>query len=262
MVLELERGEHKGENGKVLIVGGSQEYVGCLSLAGLAALRTGVDLVYIAAPEEVAWAINSYAPDLITIKLPGSYLGAAHLEKIEPWLEKSDAILLGTGAGQNPGTKELIRRLAEKRKPKVIDADGLRAIDPILTKNSVLTPHSGEFETLFGGKPNKSLLLKYSRPDRIILLKGKVDLISDGRNVYENKTGNSGMTVGGTGDVLAGVVAGLLAQGLDFIDAARMGARINGLAGDLAFNKFGYSLLASDLLNEIPSLVMKEVWKA
>ena len=156
----------------------------------------------------------------------------------------------------------MIRRLAEKRKPKVIDADGLRAIDPILTKNSVLTPHSGEFETLFGGKPNKSLLLKYSRPDRVILLKGKVDLISDGRNVYENKTGNSGMTVGGTGDVLAGVVAGLLAQGLDFIDAARMGARINGLAGDLAFNKFGYSLLASDLLNEIPSLVMKEVWKA
>ncbi len=251
------RGEHKGENGKLLIVGGSEEYVGCLALAGLAALRTGIDLVFIAAPENVAWAINSYSPDLITIKLEGNELNPKHYREIRPWLDRSDAILIGTGAGESQETKKLLSRLASEGKPKVIDADGLKAINIEDVKNAILTPHSKEFEILTGERATRESLLSCSRPDRIIVLKGAVDLISDGRNIYENKTGNSGMTVGGTGDTLAGIISGLLAQETGLLESAILGTRINGLAGDLAFEKFGYSLIASDLINEIPRAIIK-----
>ncbi len=258
----VERGGHKGENGKLLIVGGSRDYVGCLALAGLAALRTGIDLVYIAAPEKVAWSLNSYSPDLITIKLPGDRLAGLHFNEINAILNRADAVLLGTGSGTSPSTKALFDELVKIKKPKIIDADALKLIDPLALKNAILTPHKKEFEIAFGEKPSRETLLKFARPDRVILLKGEVDLISDGRNVYENKTGNSGMTVGGTGDTLAGIVAGLVCQGLDLIEAAKLGVRINGLAGDLAFNKFGYGLLASDLLDQIPEVMKKEVWQS
>ncbi len=256
------RGQHKGENGKVLIVGGSDSYVGCLALAGMAALRTGVDLVYIAAPEKVAWALNTISPDLITIKLPGEKLERKHIENLTPYIERSDAILVGTGMGTDKKTSELISELVKMKKPKVIDADALKVIEPSSVKNAVLTPHTGEFKILFGVDGDKESILPNARPDRVILLKGPVDYISDGLNVYENKTGNAGMTVGGTGDVLAGIVAGLLAQGHSLLEAAQVGAQISGLAGDKAFEKFGYGLLASDIIPEIPT-VMRElkIWQ-
>lgn len=256
----MERGEHKGENGKVLIVGGSETYVGCLALAGLAALRTGVDLVYIAAPEKTAWAVNSLSPDLITMKLPGEILTRDALGTIETIMNKVDSMLIGTGTGTEKGTSELLNILASKKTPKVLDADALKVVDPSNVKNAVLTPHAGEFRTMFNLEPTRQNLLSVSRPDRVVLLKGKVDLISDGLNIYENKTGNSGMTVGGTGDVLAGIVSGLLAQGHTLLESAQVGARISGLSGDLAFEKYAYSLLASDIIPEIPRVMKKQVW--
>ncbi len=252
------RGEHKGENGEVVIVGGSKEYVGCIGLAGLAALRTGIDLVYIAAPERAAWALNSNALDLITIKLPGDYLGKSHFKKVKEYIDKSDVILLGNGATERKEVKELFDMISMEKKPKVVDADAIKLLDCASIKNCVITPHEKEFELAFGEKPTRESLLAYSRPDRVILLKGKIDLIADGRNIYENKTGNSGMTVGGTGDMLAGVVAGLIAQGYDLLEAAKLGAKVNGVAGDLAFKKYGYGLLASDLINEIPNAMKQQ----
>jgi len=255
------RGEHKGENGKLLIVGGSKDYVGCLSMAGLAALRTGIDLVYIGAPERVAWTLNAYSPDLITIKLPGDVLSPDHFDYLENWIDKSDVILLGNGAGTSKKAGELFEKLASVRKPKVIDADALKLVDCTSAKNCVLTPHAGEFRMAFDTEPKKENILKFSRPDRVIVLKGKIDLIADGRNVYENKTGNSGMTVGGTGDILAGVISGLIAQGFDLLEAARLGTKVTGLAGDMAFEKFGYGLMASDLVNLIPkAMITEKIW--
>ncbi len=257
----MSRKQHKGENGKLLIIGGSNEYVGCLALAGLAALRTGIDLVYVAAPEKVAWTLNAYSPDLITIKLPGDTLSVEHVDTIKDYADKSDAILIGTGAGQSQKTKRLMAEIATWKKPKVIDADALKAVDLHNTKNAILTPHAQEFRLLTGLEPNQENLLKSARPNRVIVLKGSIDLISDGTKVYKNDTGNAGMTVGGTGDILAGTIGGLLATGYDLLDAAIVGTKMSGLSGDMAFTERGYSLLASDVLSYIPTAVKKlNIW--
>lgn len=267
-LLRLNRREaasHKGQNGSVLVVGGSKEYSGAPALAALAALRSGVDLSVVACPESVASPIRSYSPDLIVKGLSSEYIHFDDTSKILKLCEVADSIVLGCGIGREYETGLALDETIEKIQiPIVIDADALKIIDPKTIKTCknkiVLTPHKAEFKAFFGQKVPDSLDKKIKlvldaakEYECTILLKGIVDIVSDGERVKLNSTGNPGMTVGGTGDLLAGLVGGLIAQGQDTFEAAYLGSYINGTAGDLAEEEYGYNFVASDILNYIPS---------
>ncbi|MDR3222273.1 MAG: NAD(P)H-hydrate dehydratase [Methanobrevibacter sp.] len=269
---------HKGDNGKILIVGGNNDYSGAPSIAGLSALSTGVDLVYIGSSEDNSLAIKSYSPDFIVKSLKGNYLNLDNQNDILKIAKSVDAVLLGPGAGLEEETKKLFNILISKiKKPIVLDADALKLIDLNLIKNKkdlVITPHFQEFKIFFKDTiENKNLdnefrylnlnldNLNYNQVhDKIaifqkitknikgtIILKGKYDLIFQDNKFRLNKTGNPAMTVGGTGDSLAGIVTSLLSQGLDSFNAACLGTYLNGKSGDLAFDEYGNGFKASDL---------------
>ena len=265
---------HKGDNGLVLAVGGSKDYVGAITLAGLAALRSGADLVRIIAPEKVAWAINTYSPDLITAKLKNEYFKLNDFGTIKNFMYKFDVLLIGNGIGLNSETKKLCKKTVKNiKKLKVIDADAIKLISMNDCENSIITPHSKELEYFLinSGIKNsltkklinekniikKSELIKkttqkFLNQNNIILLKGKVDVIISKDRIFYNKTGNAGMTKGGTGDVLAGLCAGFLAQSKDLLQSAINAAYFNGLIGDILLKKKkGFTYLASDMVEEI-----------
>lgn len=258
MKIERNKNSHKGTNGRILVIGGSELYTGAPALVGLAALRTGADLVHIAAPKRVADICASFSPDLITIPLSGQHFAQKHLKELQTYVEKVDCVVIGPGLGRSKETgKAVISFIKACKIPMVIDADALKLVVAnlriILKKNCVLTPHRKEFELLSGKKSEAEEVRKFAaHHDAIILLKAPIDIITDGRKTEFNSTGNAGMTVGGTGDVLSGVVAGLIAQGVELFDAALKGAKINGIAGDTCRSKMGYGFMASDLLEEIP----------
>jgi NAD(P)H-hydrate epimerase len=259
---------HKGENGRVLVVGGSSRYVGAPALAALAALRSGVDLVTVASPEDTARLINTFSPDLITLKLPCRDLGPEVLPHLLPELERCDALIVGPGLGGREETGEAVLSLLEEvrsRHPSLsvlLDADALKAVRGRRMEGmrTVLTPHAGEFRALTGREVPGELRGRAEvvseearRLGCVILLKGRVDVISSPQGeVLLNRTGNPGMTVGGTGDVLSGVVGGLMAQGLGTFEAAWAGAYVNGAAGDLCLEEKGYGFTASDLIGKLP----------
>jgi len=260
---------HKGNFGRLLIIGGNEEFSGAPALAALAALRTGVDLAYVAAPKETAYVIASMSPSLITIKLEGSHLNPRNVQDIKQRLKKADAVILGLGLGTHPETKETVKILLETinmlRVPLVLDADGLKAyaeFKKTMEAPTVLTPHGGEYHTLTR-KPlpekleEKALAVQETAAElnAVVLLKGHIDIISDGQRLKLNHTGNPGMTVGGTGDVLSGIVGALLAQRVAPFEAAVAGAFINGAAGDFAYEKLGYHLMPTDLLDWIPKVI-------
>ncbi|MEW6222659.1 MAG: NAD(P)H-hydrate dehydratase [Candidatus Hadarchaeota archaeon] len=263
---------HKGDHGRLLVVGGSSRYVGAPTLVGLAALRSGVDLATIAAPEKVAWAINSISPDLITIKLPCGDLGPREVSGLVKELERSTAVVVGPGLGVLEKTRKAVLGMAaamKKKHPKLpalFDADGLTALAAGrgLTEGMpwVLTPHPGEFKTLTGSKLSSDLQNRIKAAKSaarelgcVILLKGQIDIIASASGEAKlNSTGNPGMTVGGTGDVLAGIVGAFLSQGANPFKAAAAGAWINGRAGDLCLKEKGYEFLASDLIAKLPDV--------
>lgn len=260
---------HKGDFGRLLVVGGSETFSGAPTLTALAALRAGVDLVYIAAPRETAYAISSMSPDLITLKLEGDHLSMRNMPIIRSYVERVTAIAIGPGLGLHKETEEAVNeivRAAEKRRiPVLLDADGLKAFANFKRKLetlAVLTPHLGEYTLLAGEKPPEDLEgraehVKKTAEDlnAVILLKSHVDIISNGLRVKFNFTGNPGMTVGGTGDVLSGIVAAFLSQGIDPFEAAVAGAFINGAAGDFVVAEKGYHMVASDLIDWIPRVM-------
>tara|TARA_Y100000310_G_scaffold345464_1_gene465276 strand:- start:1666 stop:2466 length:801 start_codon:yes stop_codon:yes gene_type:complete len=242
----------KGDNGKVLVVGGSKYYIGAISLAGLAALRSGVDWVTIAAPEKVAWCVNSLSQDLVTVKLKGDYISLNHASKIEKLAKKYDVVLIGNGMGVRKETKQFLKRIIKIKNLKVIDADALKQIKLQDVHNAILTPHHKEFSMLLkNSKLKKSNFKKYLK-DNIVLLKGPIDVIISKNKTLFNKTGNEGMSKAGTGDVLAGLTAGFLAQSKDLMQSAINAAYFNGLIGDILLKKKkGFSYLASDMVEEI-----------
>ena len=147
---------HKGDNGLVLVVGGSEDYVGAVILTGLAALRSGVDLVKIIASEKVAWAINSYSPDLIAKKIPNDFFLPKHFDTVKEEMDKFDVLLIGNGLGLNNETKNFCRKtIKEIKKLKVIDADAIKSISMNDVVNSIITPHSKELEFFFSEFKNK-----------------------------------------------------------------------------------------------------------
>jgi NAD(P)H-hydrate epimerase len=260
---------HKGDFGRLLVVGGSETFSGAPTLVAQAALRTGVDLAYVAAPEKTAYAISSLSPDLITIKLEGKHLNPSNLKTLKPYVEASDAVVLGPGLGLHTETREAVKEMVEtvekSGKPLLLDADGLKAFARFERKLDVplvLTPHAGEYAILTGKKPPEPLserVLEVQETaaalNATVLLKGPVDVVSDGKRVKLNFTGNAGMTVGGTGDVLSGIAGAFLAQKADCFEAAVAGAFVNGAAGDFVFEELGPHMVATDIIPHIPSVL-------
>ncbi len=261
---------HKGQFGKVLVVGGSEDYVGAVALSGnaaLASLRSGVDLVTVAAPGKAAWAVNCMSPDLITKKFSGKVFGERHVKDVLKLSKGFDAVLIGPGLGQGAGTKKFVRAVVKGLKiPAVIDADAIKAVKGMNFNGEVLlTPHAKEFEICFGKEASNSLkknvdLVKEAAKGKncVILLKGMVDVISDGNKVRVNRTGNEGMSVGGTGDILSGLCAGFIALGNSLFESGCAAAYVNGKAGDILLKKKGYGFLASELLLELPKVIFSK----
>jgi NAD(P)H-hydrate epimerase len=260
---------HKGDFGRLLVIGGSEVFSGAPVLVASAAYRAGVDLAHIATPAKTGYAISSMSSDLITIKLEGEHLNPGNVAALGPFLDKATAVAMGPGMGLHKDTKVFVKdmvKVAETKEiPLLLDADGLKAFAEVKHKVKspmVLTPHPGEYKILTGHQPPDDLEEKIADVQKaareleaVILLKGHVDVVSDGKKVKLNFTGNPGMTVGGTGDVLSGIVAAFLAQGTDPFEAAVAGAFINGAAGDFAASAKGFHLVATDLLEWIPSVI-------
>ena len=267
---------HKGNNGRLLIVGGSKDYSGAPAIAGMAAIGAGADLVYVATPEKSAEAIKSTSPDLIVKSLEGDKLSLRHSEEILEMADNVDAVLIGPGAGIDDETSKLFNVLVTKiKKPIVLDADSLKQVELSLIKNRediILTPHIFEFKSFFNITDDLKLdidsydfnkvdenITQFQQITRqikaTVLVKGKYDLILSGTRFRINKSGNAGMTVGGTGDALAGISASLLAQGLNSFDSACLGVFINGLAGERAFDVKGNGFSATDLVSYIGNVI-------
>jgi NAD(P)H-hydrate epimerase len=259
---------HKGDFGRLLVIGGSEVYSGAPTLVSLAAMRTGVDIVYLAAPAKTALAISSMSPDLITIKLEGENLNTANVGTIKPYLDMVDAVAMGPGLGLNPETVKFVKTIVDEveksKKPLLLDADGLKAFAKFkrpLKVPLVLTPHAGEYEILTGeplpeNQDERIIAIQKTakKLNATILVKGKVDIICDSNHAKLNFTGNAGMTVGGTGDVLSGIVGGLMAQNVDVFEAAVAGAFVNGAAGDFVANEIGFHMVATDIIDWIPGV--------
>lgn len=261
---------HKGNYGSVLVVCGSKFYSGSATLAAVSALRTGADLVTVVAPQRAADVASHTLPDLITFPLKGDYLLSSHVNEILDiaHVRKINAVVLGCGLGRSVVTLSAIRKLIQKfTVPIVLDADALLALSQKpqvgIGKHFVLTPHAGELTTLLLGEEvgvefekrmeqAKRAAAKYKS---VVLLKGHVDIITDGAMAITNNSGSAKMTKGGFGDTLAGIVGALLARGVGLFESAQIGAYINGAAGAAAADDLGEGVVASDIFEYLPKVI-------
>lgn len=257
---------HKGENGKVLVIGGGP-YTGAPALAGLAALRMGADLVHVATPASSYVPVASYSPDLIVHKLSSDVLCTEDVPKIMELIELADAVLIGSGLGRDECTLEAVRDIISGcTKPMVIDADAISAVAADLSvlegKTCIITPHKREFEILTGKEASvENAEAAAAELRAVLIVKGQEDIITDGKWTKFNRTGNSRMSVGGTGDVLAGEVLAVLSKGVSPFNAARVAAYTNGAAGNMAFEAYGYGFTASDVIIKIAEVLRKYLRK-
>ena len=264
---------HKGDYGRVLVVGGSRGMAGAVALAGKAALRSGAGLVTLAVPRSIQETVARFEPSYMTLSFGAADNDSLRGEDVDDVLQAGDqmtAIALGPGLGAAPYTAELVHDLyCRVAQPMVVDADGLNALaqdldqiqSPVAPR--ILTPHPGEFQRLVGEKcaadsaeraaQASKLCHRDNTGQTIVVLKGHHTIVTDGRQYSVNTTGNPGMATGGTGDCLTGVIVALLAQGLSSWESARLGVHIHGLAGDLAAAELGQvSMIASDLIDFLP----------
>jgi ADP-dependent NAD(P)H-hydrate dehydratase len=257
----------KGQNGKVAVVGGSYLYHGAPILASLAALRSGVDLVYTCVPKVLISSVRAFSPNLIVIPMVDSKLTRGSVNKllgqIPPDLD-STTIGMGLAIADEEALKNLIKSLTSQNVRLSLDASALTSyILPLVSeKNIVLTPHAGEFKRLFGIAPAENIKERTRLVERCakdhsvtILLKGSTDVISDGKQTYVNAKNLAAMTVGGTGDVLSGLVAGMLAKNHNPLQSAAAASFMNGLAGKACQRKRGNHMVATDLVDEIASVM-------
>jgi NAD(P)H-hydrate epimerase len=264
------RDAHKGNFGRVLVVAGSRGMSGAAVLCASAALRGGAGLVTLAVPEGILPIVAGANPCYLTAPLPQDSEGrldSSSLGRLRPFLQGCDVAVLGPGLGQSEEIARLVPvALGQTTQPVVLDADALNALaaTPEVLQGHpgrlVLTPHPGEFARLTGASVAEVQARREEHAVRfaadhgvVLVLKGHQTVVTDGRQVYVNTTGNPGMATGGTGDVLAGLIAALLGQGLERFAAAQLGVHLHGLAGDLARDDLGeVSLLATDLLDYLP----------
>ena len=241
---------HKGVGGEVLIIGGGP-YQGAPYLAGLGALRAGADIVRIASP------VFEPVPDLIYEQLEGKRIGPEHAERLITLARKADVVVCGNGVGAE--SHGVVLEVAPHCKKAVFDADALRLPLPVASGETIYTPHAGEFTRITGtalpdDTVGRARIARKAGIAGTVLLKGHADIITDGTRVRFNRTGDPAMTVGGTGDVLAGITGALLYQ-LPAFEAACIAAYVNGTAGEAAVTKQGGGLLASDLVDHLPSIL-------
>ncbi len=249
---------HKGDHGRILVIGGGP-YTGAPALTGLAALRAGADLVTVATPTSAANAVAGYSPDLVVRPLDGGQLTPAHIDLLAVAIDRADVVAIGPGLGDAPETIEaatLAIDIAEET--VVVDADAIEAVAGVSTDAElIVTPHAGEFESMGFERPTDwraaETIVRDAALDleATVVLKGRFDVISDGERTAVNRTGNPGMTVGGTGDVLTGVVGALAVSGTP-IEAGAVGTWVTGRAGDRCLREFGVGFLASDVIEAIP----------
>lgn len=257
----------KGDNGTVLVVGGSYIYHGAPILSSIAALRSGVDLVYTSVPKINTQSTRAISPNLIVIPLVDQKLTRGAVKKLLGVIPRnldSATIGMGLAIAEKSSLNILIQELLNRDVRLSLDASALVSdILPLLAnKNVVVTPHSGEFKRLFGQIPPEnqkqriSLVEKFAKENGItILLKGQTDVVSDGKTTFLNPKKTPAMTVGGTGDVLSGLVAGILAKNRNALEAAAAATFINGMAGKLVQKKLGLHITAMDLIDVIPQVM-------
>ncbi|MDD4182603.1 MAG: NAD(P)H-hydrate dehydratase [Candidatus Omnitrophica bacterium] len=274
-LLKRKTNTHKGDYGYVFVLGGSPGLTGAVALCANAALRIGAGLVRAGVPESLSnvLAVKVTEATVLALKEDRGYLSLQAFGEILKLLERIDVIALGGGAYQTPSVRSLLLKvIKEINKPMVIDADGLNALSTDLNvlkerkqKNIVLTPHMVEFSRLTKltieeiKDKRKELVKEFAfKYNLTLVLKGNRTLVSDGKTLFENNTGNPGMATAGCGDVLTGIIAGLMAQGLDALSAARFGVYIHGLSGDLAAKeKTETCLIASDIIEYLPAAIKK-----
>ena len=259
---------HKGNFGKLLLLCGSRGYTGAAFFAAMGALRSGAGLVFLGVPESIYGieAVKLNEPVIFPMPDAGGRLSADAVPEILTRLPQMDAVLVGPGLGQSEGTLAVVRAVLEKAEcPVVVDADGINVLsahrDLLRGRKSptILTPHDGEFARLGGvigeDRMSAAAALAYDL-GCVVLLKGHETCITDGVNGYINPTGNPGMAVGGSGDVLAGVITALLGAGLPPLEAAACGAWLHGAEGDRCAAELGqYGMLPTDMLSALPRLM-------
>lgn len=271
---------HKGDFGHIFILAGSSQFSGAAVLSAEAAMRSGAGLVTLGIPRSLNQAIIKIKPkEVMTLPLPQTRAGTLSLagyKKIKDFINNIDILVVGPGLGKNNSTFSLVRRLIVKtNKPAVIDADGLNALvghldrvkaQGLRVKEIIMTPHPGEMARLLGVSiskvqaKRKEIAKKFAKSHRVtVVLKGHQSVVADYKNnLYINRTGNPGMATAGSGDVLTGMIAAFLGQGLNAFNAAKYAVYLHGLAGDLAAKeKTQLSLIASDIIDKIPEAIKK-----
>jgi NAD(P)H-hydrate epimerase len=269
---------NKGMFGRVLIVGGNEEMIGAPVLAGMAALRMGAGLVQVAMPMSVLAAALSICPELI-----GMGLAAGANRKLVEAAVKADAVVVGPGLGQSAGAKRRLMALTGLDRPMVVDADGLNLLAGMgrwagkaFKARAVLTPHPGEMRrlaTLLPAKGARAWIGKGQIPSdgasreaiavvaarmfgQVIVLKGRKTVVTDGRRIYVNQTGDSTLAKAGTGDILSGVLGCLLGQGMERFEAATLAVWLQGRAGEIAGAKYGRrSALGREVIESLSTAI-------
>ncbi|MDE1818989.1 MAG: NAD(P)H-hydrate dehydratase [Thaumarchaeota archaeon] len=254
----------KGDNGKVLVLGGNYLYHGAPILSSIAALRTGSDLVYTCVPKINVMATRAFSPNLIVVPLVDVKLTRGSVQKLLGIIPKNlDSATIGMGLGiqDKEALKILVRSLLDRAVRLSLDASSLvpEILPDIKDKKVIVTPHTGEFQRLFGELPPTAIkqrtviVEKHAKENGVtILLKGPTDIVSNGEQTYLNPKNIAAMTVGGTGDVLSGIVAAMFAKNKDPVQTASAAVFVNGKAGYLAQKKHGLHIVATDLLDFIP----------
>lgn len=255
------RDAHKGSFGRVLVVAGSRGMSGAAVLCAGAALRGGAGLVRVAVPESILPIVAAANPCYMTAGLPEESDSSGTLQAL---VQEATVVVVGPGLGRGPAQASLVHAILATDRPVVLDADGLTVLGTDVPRGRaaplILTPHPGEFGRLLGcdtarvQAERQNLAVRFAAEHGVILvLKGQGTIVTDGTRLFVNATGNPGLATGGSGDVLAGLIAALLGQGLEAFAAAQLGVHLHGKAGDLAAEDVGeVSLIASDLLDYLP----------
>lgn len=259
---------HKGDFGKILLLCGSRGYTGAAALAAMGALRSGAGLVYLGVPESIynIEAIKLTEPVVFPLPDKNGMLSRDSIEQITGMFSKVDAVLIGCGLGCSDDTFLVLKTVLEQYSgPVVVDADGINLLAGHIdilrgrTGTTIITPHIIEFQRIGGLLTEdrfESAKTFAKQSNSIVLLKGHRTVITDGNSHYINPTGNPGMAVGGSGDVLAGMIVSLLGQGITPLEAAACGAWLHGAAGDICAKEIGqYGMLPSDMLKVLPRLL-------
>ncbi len=263
---------HKGDNGVVCVVGGSRLFHGAPFFASTSSLRAGADLAYLAVPKLIATPVRSLSPDIIVFPVADAKLTTGAADALLKWLPEIDSLVIGPGLGRQnlEGVKKLVRDICLERKVRAtIDAEAqnVDVYNLIKNKGCVTTPHPGEFKRIFGIEAGNSLAEKIESVTNkakefglTIVLKGAETVISDGTEIFVNKTGSPGMTCGGIGDTLSGVIGALLAQAngteLKSVEIAASASYVVGLAGKRAVSDLGFHIVATDIIDQIPRVMM------